>query len=93
MLMKSFKIVLLLDEDIEFIFYYFPGTPVCLPYGLKSLPQQCLPALENYSKLILWFFGNDANNWDMSRNFAKKLSEKRCLFIRYLNFNKSSLFI
>lgn len=53
-----------------------------MPYGLKSLPQQCLPALESYSKLILWFFGNDANSWDTSRNFAKKLNEKRCLFIR-----------
>lgn len=54
---------------------------VCLPHELKNLPQQVLPALENYKKLILWF-GNDEASWDTARNFAKKLDEKRCLFVR-----------
>lgn len=54
---------------------------ICLPYGLQNLPQQVLPSLEKYKKLILWF-GNDAASWDVSRNFAKKLNEKRCFFVR-----------
>lgn len=57
------------------------GNVVCLPNGLLQLPQYVLPALERFSKLILWF-GNDFVAWDTARNFAKKLGEKRCLFIR-----------
>lgn len=55
---------------------------VCLPNGFSQLPQHILPTLEKYSKLILWF-GNDCGSWDAARNFAKKLGEERCLFIRY----------
>ncbi|XP_043286242.1 twinkle protein, mitochondrial [Venturia canescens] len=54
---------------------------ICLPYGLQQLPQQILPSLESYKKLILWF-GNDEPSWDTARNFAKKLNEKRCHFVR-----------
>ena len=54
---------------------------ICLPYGLKNIPQQILPSLEAYKKLILWF-GNDEPSWDTARHFAKKLDEKRCHFIR-----------
>lgn len=54
---------------------------ICLPYGLQQMPQQILPSLENYKKLILWF-GNDEPSWDTARNFAKKLNEKRCHFVR-----------
>ncbi|KAB0795922.1 hypothetical protein PPYR_09983 [Photinus pyralis] len=54
---------------------------VCLPNGLINLPQYILPSLERFSKLILWF-GNDLNSWDSARSFAKKLNEKRCLFVR-----------
>ncbi|KAJ6646856.1 Mitochondrial DNA helicase [Pseudolycoriella hygida] len=57
------------------------STIVCLPHGLKQLPQQCLPALELYQKLILWF-DHDTVGWDLALNFAKKLDEKRCLFVR-----------
>lgn len=57
------------------------GNIVCLPNGLLQLPQYVLPALERFNKLILWF-GNDFTAWDAARNFAKKLNEKRCLFIR-----------
>ena len=49
--------------------------------GLVSLPQQVLPSLEQYSKLILWL-GNDIGAWDAARNFAKKLGENRCYFVR-----------
>ncbi|XP_061398460.1 mitochondrial DNA helicase-like [Musca vetustissima] len=54
---------------------------VCLPYGLKTLPQECLPALEKYRELILWF-KCDSLDWDAAKTFSKKLDEKRCLLIR-----------
>lgn len=57
------------------------ATFICLPYGLKSLPQECLPALDRYDELILWFNYNTAG-WDIARTFAKKLDEKRCNFVR-----------
>lgn len=57
------------------------ATFICLPHGLKSLPQECLPTLERYDELVLWFNYNTAG-WDVARNFAKKLDEKRCKFVR-----------
>ena len=57
------------------------ATFVCLPYGLKSLPQECLPALDRFDELTLWFNYNTAG-WDIARNYAKKLDEKRCKFVR-----------
>lgn len=53
----------------------------CLPHNLQNLPQHALPCLEPYKKLILWF-GNDEASWDTARQFAKKLSEQRCHFVR-----------
>lgn len=57
------------------------ATFICLPYGLKFLPQECLPMLDQYTELTLWFNYNTAG-WDVARNFAKKLDEKRCNFVR-----------
>lgn len=57
------------------------ATFICLPHGLKSLPQECLPMLDRYDELVLWFNYNTAG-WDIARNFAKKLDEKRCMFVR-----------
>uniref|UniRef100_A0A1A9W027 DNA 5'-3' helicase n=1 Tax=Glossina brevipalpis TaxID=37001 RepID=A0A1A9W027_9MUSC len=54
---------------------------VCLPFGLKSLPQECLPGLENFKELILWF-KYDSPSWDIAKMFASKMGEKRCLLIR-----------
>ncbi|KAG5343174.1 PEO1 protein, partial [Acromyrmex heyeri] len=54
---------------------------ICLPYNLQHLPQQLLPNFENFKKLILWF-GNDEPSWYTTRQFAKKLNEKRCYFVR-----------
>lgn len=51
--------------------------------GHSALPQEILPKLEGYSKLILWF-GNSEICWDAARQFAKKLSELRCFFVRYI---------
>lgn len=45
------------------------------------LPQEILPLLEQYKKLILWF-GNDAVNLDAARMFSKKLGDQRCFLIR-----------
>ncbi|XP_032689722.1 twinkle protein, mitochondrial isoform X2 [Odontomachus brunneus] len=57
------------------------GRIICLPYNLQNLPQQLLPSLEDFKKLILWF-GNDEPSWYTARQFAKKLNEKRCSFVR-----------
>ncbi|XP_022902467.2 mitochondrial DNA helicase [Onthophagus taurus] len=54
---------------------------ICLPNGLINISQFVLTSLERFNKLILWF-GNDVESWDSARTFAKKLGEKRCLFIR-----------
>lgn len=57
------------------------GTVVCLPHGCKSLPQECLPLLEKFQKLILWL-DYDTAGWDTAKNFSRKLDERRCLFVR-----------
>ncbi|XP_070509499.1 mitochondrial DNA helicase [Chironomus tepperi] len=57
------------------------STFICLPYGLKFLPQECLPIFDQFGELVLWFNYNTAG-WDVARNFAKKLDEKRCKFVR-----------
>lgn len=56
-------------------------TAICLPHDLKSLPQQCLPGLERFQKLTLWF-NYDTAGWDIARNYARKLDERRCTFVR-----------
>ncbi|GFG33037.1 hypothetical protein Cfor_10752 [Coptotermes formosanus] len=63
---------------------------VCLPHGLANLPQQVLPSLEQFTKLILWF-GNDIGSWDAARTFAKKLGENRCYFVRPIEKHPSPL--
>lgn len=63
------------------IFLLLAATIICLPHELKQLPQQCLPTMEAYKKITFWF-DHDAVGWDMELSFAKKLDEKRCLFIR-----------
>lgn len=37
--------------------------------------------MERFTRLSLWFH-NDTASWDTARNFAKKLNEKRCVFVR-----------
>lgn len=59
----------------------FLATIICLPHSFKSLPQECLPGLESYQKLILWF-NYDTAGWDTAKMFSKKLDERRCLFVR-----------
>lgn len=54
---------------------------VCLPYGVANLPQTSLPFLEGYESLTLWL-GAVTGAWNATRNFAKKLNEKRCFVIR-----------
>ena len=57
------------------------NTVICLPYNLQNLPQQLLPYMESFKRLVLWF-GNDETSWYTARQFAKKLNEKRCSFVR-----------
>lgn len=54
---------------------------VCLPYGLRTLPQNVLPFFESCDKIILWL-GNSFGSLNASIQFAKKLIEKRCHLIR-----------
>ncbi|XP_035662757.1 twinkle protein, mitochondrial-like [Branchiostoma floridae] len=54
---------------------------LALPKGTASLPQEILPFLEKYRKVILWF-GNDMRSWEASKQFSRKLNTKRCFFIR-----------
>lgn len=54
---------------------------VCLPHGEVTVPQDVLPALERYKKIVLWF-GSSVNSWDGARNVARKLGENRCYFVR-----------
>ncbi|XP_019762676.2 mitochondrial DNA helicase isoform X1 [Dendroctonus ponderosae] len=54
---------------------------VCLPNGVNTLSQYVLPSLEKFKKIILWL-GSDNKAWDSSRNFARKLGEKRCSLIK-----------
>lgn len=48
---------------------------------MLSLPQEILPLLENYNKLILWF-GHDTISLNAARNFSRKLNERRCYIIK-----------
>ncbi|XP_037960945.1 twinkle protein, mitochondrial [Teleopsis dalmanni] len=54
---------------------------ICLPYMLKTLPQECLPRLERFKEIIFWF-KLDSTGWDAPRTFSNKLDMKRCLLIR-----------
>ncbi|CAD6997213.1 unnamed protein product [Ceratitis capitata] len=77
--------VVLVSNLLDYIilsFQRFNNTSICcLPNGLKSLPQECLPCLENFKEVVFWF-DFDTANWDAAKNFSKKLEEKRCFFIR-----------
>ncbi|CAL7944131.1 unnamed protein product [Xylocopa violacea] len=70
-----------IDDMLALISKKSACTIICLPYNLKSLPQEVLPYLESFNKLILWF-DNDETSWYSAKHFAKKLNEKRCYFIR-----------
>ncbi|XP_026670715.1 twinkle protein, mitochondrial [Ceratina calcarata] len=74
-------IVGMVDDLLTLISKTPANTILCLPYNLKSLPQQLLPYLESFKKFVLWF-GNDDISWHAARSFARKLNEKRCCFIR-----------
>ncbi|XP_054275383.1 mitochondrial DNA helicase-like isoform X1 [Macrosteles quadrilineatus] len=54
---------------------------ICLPHGITSLPQEILPVLEKYNKIILWF-DNEEGHWESAKQFSKKLNEERCYFVR-----------
>lgn len=72
--------------------YLFQDAIVCLPYNLKTLPQECLPVLERFRSLTLWFNYELTHSWGMAKSFAYKLNEKRCYLIRTTD-NEPSPFI
>ncbi|XP_006615458.2 twinkle protein, mitochondrial [Apis dorsata] len=74
-------IVSTIDDLLAMMLKQSANIIICLPYNLRSLPQQLLPYMESFKKLILWF-GNDEVSWYTARHFAKKLNEKRCYLIR-----------
>ncbi|XP_072154968.1 mitochondrial DNA helicase isoform X2 [Bemisia tabaci] len=78
---KQAIIVHSLKDLVALSAYSLPYDKICLPHGLLSLPQELLPLLEQYKKIVLWF-GNDTASWDSAKNFAKKLDERRCYFVR-----------
>uniref|UniRef100_A0A1B6ML71 DNA 5'-3' helicase n=1 Tax=Graphocephala atropunctata TaxID=36148 RepID=A0A1B6ML71_9HEMI len=54
---------------------------ISLPHGISCLPQEVLPLLEDYTKIVLWF-DNEEGHWESARQFARKLNEQRCYFVR-----------
>ena len=46
-----------------------------------KIPQQILPQLEQFEKVILWF-GNDVRSRQAANQFSKKLNVQRCHFVR-----------
>lgn len=50
---------------------------------LRTLPQEILPLLEQYNKLVLWF-GNNPNGLVATRQFSKKLHAERCYMIKFV---------
>ncbi|XP_050040549.1 twinkle mtDNA helicase isoform X1 [Dermacentor andersoni] len=49
--------------------------------GTSNLPLEVLPLFEQFDKITLWF-GNRLQDWESVKVFARKLSEKRCYYIR-----------
>ncbi|OAD59586.1 Twinkle protein, mitochondrial, partial [Eufriesea mexicana] len=74
-------VVEMIDDLLAIMSKKSANVIICLPYNLRNLPQQLLPYMESFKKLILWF-GNDATSWYTAKHFAKKFNEKRCYFIR-----------
>lgn len=49
--------------------------------GISALPQEILPLLEQYNRIVLWF-GNDQLHLNAARTFCEKLRRERCFFIK-----------
>nr|XP_054761722.1 twinkle mtDNA helicase-like [Lytechinus pictus] len=65
-------------------------TALALPRGTAYLPQEVLPLLEQFQKIVLWF-GNDMRSWEAAKSFGRKLNPKRCFFIRPLDAHPAPL--
>ncbi|KAL8599976.1 hypothetical protein ACOMHN_038975 [Nucella lapillus] len=76
------EVVLTCSEwDAMAVYQETKAPALTLPAGISALPQELLPLLERFSKLILWF-GDDVRSWEGAKLFAKKLNDKRCCIIR-----------
>ncbi|PVD31422.1 hypothetical protein C0Q70_06834 [Pomacea canaliculata] len=69
------------ELDALAVFQETQTPSLALPNGFSSLPQEVLPALERFSKLVLWL-GDDMRAWEAAKMFAKKLGNDRCYIIR-----------
>lgn len=81
---ESAIIVPTINEFLKLLNHKLNANMVCLPNSVHSLSPYFLPSLERFKKLILWFGYDscDVASWEAARQFAKKLGEKRCSFIR-----------
>jgi len=62
--------------------YQATGLPaISLPNGCRSLPPDCLPLLEKFTKIYLWM-DNDGPGQEGSEVFSKKLGVSRCWIVR-----------
>jgi hypothetical protein len=49
--------------------------------------SKVLPALEQYSNVILWLNGeSDMKSWEDSRVLSAKLNQSRCALVKYYHF-------
>ncbi|XP_064612722.1 twinkle mtDNA helicase-like [Liolophura sinensis] len=76
------EVVLTASEFDAMAVYQETKVPaIALPKGDSVLPQEILPLLEQFKKIVLWF-KNDIRSWEAAKQFTKKLNEKRCFVIR-----------
>ncbi|KAL5016821.1 hypothetical protein ScPMuIL_006410 [Solemya velum] len=69
------------EMDAMIVHQELGAASLALPRGYSILPQELLPSLEKFKKIVLWF-GSDVRAWEAAKQLAKKLNEKRCFVIR-----------
>ncbi|XP_050418809.1 twinkle mtDNA helicase-like [Patella vulgata] len=69
------------EVDAMAVFQDTKIAALALPKGYNVLPQEILPCLERFKRIIIWF-GEDIRAWEAAKQFAKKLNNKRCYIIR-----------
>lgn len=79
---NSLILVPTIRDLIALLHTRIPGHVACLPYGLTTLPQTLLPALERFNKITLWINDDSGPPRNTLRNLAHKLNDKRCYAVR-----------
>lgn len=88
----NYRTAVVVAEIADFFVLLSQNLPLevlCIPHGLSNLPQNTLPYLEKFNKIILWLGG--ASALDVTNNFAKKLNEKRCMVVKPISHQTSAL--